>query len=247
MQGKSPATIYKLHDIVRGALKQAVKNKLILNNPAEAVTLPRKKQKEIQILTKEQRDRFLEVLKEDRLGAAFATLLLAGLRRSELLALTWQDIDFKNETISVTKGLVYTKEKGLVIQEPKTEKSKRIVPILDILLMFLRRHQIRMLEEGNYGKDKPVFCTQNGTYIHPRNLNRKYYELLKKAGIKDVNLHALRHTFATMLLEAGVNLKIVQELMGHARVSTTADVYSHVLLEMKKNAVKQIGKNLGTK
>jgi len=78
-------------------------------------------------------------------------------------------------------------------------------------------------------------------------LNRKYYELLKKAGIKDVNLHALRHTFATMLLEAGVNLKIVQELMGHARVSTTADVYSHVLLEMKKNAVKQIGKNLGTK
>jgi len=146
LQGKSPATIYKLHDIVRGALKQAVKNKLILNNPAEAVTLPRKKQKEIQILTKEQRDRFLEVLKEDRLGAAFATLLLAGLRRSELLALTWQDIDFKNETISVTKGLVYTKEKGLVIQEPKTEKSKRIVPILDILLMFLRRHQIRMLE-----------------------------------------------------------------------------------------------------
>lgn len=246
-EGKSPSTIYKLHDIVRGALKQAVKNKLILNNPAEAVTLPRKKQKEIQILTKEQRDRFLEVLKEDRLGAAFATLLLAGLRRSELLALTWRDIDFDNETISITKGLVYTKEKGLVIGELKTEKSKRVVPILDILLKFLRRHQIRMLEEGNYGKDKPVFCTQEGTYIYPRNLNRKYSELLKKAEIKDINLHALRHTFATMLLESGVNLKIVQELLGHARVSTTADVYSHVLLEMKKNAVKQIGKNLGTK
>ncbi|HGU6173228.1 TPA: tyrosine-type recombinase/integrase [Escherichia coli] len=246
-EGKSPATIHKIHDIIRGALKQAVKNKLILHNPAEAVVLPKRKQKEIKVLTKEQQEKFLKVLEEDRLGAAFLTLLMTGIRRSELLALTWEDIDFQKKTITITKGLVYTKEKGLVVEEPKTEKSKRTIPIPNMLLQYLRRHQIKMLEEGNYAKDKPVFCSQNGTYINPRNLNRKYYELCKKAEIEDVNLHALRHTFATMLLEAGVNLKVVQELLGHTRISTTADIYSHVAPEIKRNAVQKIEKILGTK
>jgi integrase len=246
-EGKSPATIHKLHDIIRGSLKQAVKNKVIIYNPAEVVILPKRNKKEISILEKEQRDKFIKILEEDRLGVAFLTLLMTGIRRGELLALTWEDIDFQKKTISITKGLVYSTEKGLIIRSPKTEKSKRTIPISDTLLQYLRRHQTRMLEEGNYSKNKPIFCTSNGTYIHPRNLNRKYYELRKKAGIEKVNLHALRHTFATMLLEAGVNLKVVQELLGHTRISTTADIYSHVAPEIKREAVEKLENILGTK
>ncbi|HBT49963.1 MAG TPA: hypothetical protein DEA61_09205, partial [Caldanaerobacter subterraneus] len=106
---------------------------------------------------------------------------------------------------------------------------------------ILKEHKKRMIEEGNYAKDKSVFCSQNGKkYIYPRNFNRKYYQLRGKAGIdKDINLHALRHTFATLMLEAGVSLKIVQELLGHKRLSTTADIYTHVLDAQKKRPWKK--------
>jgi len=106
-----------------------------------------------------------------------------------------------------------------------------------------------MEAEGNYKPSAPVFCTTNGNYIIPRNFNRKFYELCRKAGISGVNLHALRHTFATRLLEQGENIKVVQELLGHSKISTTADIYSHVVMEVKRQAVSRLNNLLsnGTK
>lgn len=244
-EGKSSQTVHHIHKVIHSALDQAVKNKLITHNVSEATTLPKIKRREIKVLTIEEQEKFLEVIKEDRLGPAFLTLLSTGIRRGELLALTWQDIDFEKGTVFIRRNMVWTKE-GPVFQEPKTEKSKRVIPLSTTLLEVLKKHRENMFKEGHYGADKAVFCSTTGTYIIPRNFNRKYKELCKKAGI-NVNLHALRHTFATRLLEAGENLKVVQELLGHAKVSTTADIYSHVAPEVKKEAIQKIEKILGTK
>lgn len=240
--GKSPQTIHRIHAVLHSALRQALKNRIIIYNPAEAVTLPKSNKKEVKALSREEQERFLNVLNEDRLGTAFLMLLGTGMRRGELLALTWQDIDLKNNTVTIKRDMVYTKN-GLVFQEPKTKKSKRIIPLSKTVAEALKRHKENMFAEGNYDTDKPVFCTTKGTYIIPRNFNRKYYKLRQKAGIENVNLHALRHTFATRLLEAGENIQVIQKLLGHSKISTTTD-YSHVSLEMEKKAIQKIDDNL---
>ncbi|MGB9866751.1 MAG: tyrosine-type recombinase/integrase [Bacillota bacterium] len=246
--GLSAQTIHHIHKVIHGALKQAVKNKLVRHNVSEAVTLPRIKRREIKTLTPEEQARFLEVLVADRLGPAFLLLLGTGMRRGELLGLRWQDVDLDEGTVCIRRELVWTKE-GPVLQEPKTEKSHRLVPLPVPVWEALRRHKARMEAEGNYGPSAFVFCTSNGNYIIPRNFNRKFYELCRKAGIEGVNLHALRHTFATRLLEQGENIKVVQELLGHSKISTTADIYSHVVMEVKRQAVSRLDNLLsdGTK
>lgn len=245
--GLSAQTVHHIHKVIHSALDKAVKTHKIAHNVSDAVTLPQIKRREIQTLTHEEQERFLSVLGEHRLGPAFLTLLGTGMRRGELLALQWQDVDLKKGLIHIRRGMVYTKN-GPVFQEPKTEKSKRVIPLPEVVLEALLNHQYKMIAEGNFGPNKPVFCTSNGNYIIPRNFNRTFYSLCKKAGI-DKNLHALRHTFATRLLEQGENLKVVQEILGHAKISTTADIYSHVTQEIKKRAVMKIDEILrnGTK
>lgn len=242
--GLSAQTVHHIHKVIHGALKQAVKNKLIQHNPSEAATLPRIKQREIRTLTPEEQAKFLEVLGDDRLGTAFFVLLGTGMRRGELLGLQWENVDLNESIIFVRRELVWTKN-GPVFQEPKTEKSYRVVPLPVPVWEALKQHKEKIEAEGNYRPSAPAFCTINGNYIIPRNFNRKFYELCRKAGIKGVNLHALRHTFATRLLEQGVNIKVVQELLGHSKISTTADIYSHVVMGVKRQAVSRLDNLLG--
>ncbi len=109
------------------------------------------------------------------------------------------------------------------------------------IIEVLKTHRERMLSEGYHGRDKPVFCTKVGTPINPRNFNRKFEELRKKAGIgKDITVHSLRHTFATRLIEKGVAMREVQELLRHEEMSTTADIYSHVSEQLERNAINKL-------
>lgn len=119
-----------------------------------------------------------------------------------------------------------------------------MLPLPATVTGALKRHREKMKEEGYHEDDMPVFCTKNGTQILPRNFNRTFFSLRKKTGIEQYNLHALRHTFATRLLESGESLKVVQELLGHAKVSMTADIYSHVSPELMRKSVKKIDKFL---
>ena len=242
-QGYSPQTVHHINKVIHGALEQAIKNRLIQHNPAKAVTLPRLKRDEIQVMTREQQTRFIEALADHPLGVAFLVLLGTGIRRGELLGLHWADVDLEEGVIYIRNNLVQVKGRGLVLQEPKTEKSKRIIPLPRAVLEELKRHQERMREAGLYDPEDPntpVFCSGEGNYIWPRNFSRAYDALRRKAGIEGITLHALRHTFATNLLEHGENLKVVQELLGHAKIATTADIYSHVAPEIKREAVKKL-------
>lgn len=247
-KGYSSSTIRLLHTVLHSSLERAVKNKLIFFNPSAEVSLPKLQKYKARVLTVEEQQKFIEALEGDRLKAAFLILLFTGIRRGELLALKWEDINFKDKTMTISKNLVRSRGQGknkLIIKSTKTENI-RIIPLSDIVLEALKEHQEKMQAEGKYGTDKPVFCTRNGNYIFPDRLNEKYERILKKAGLEpDENIHALRHTFATRALQAGVNLKIIQKLLGHARLSTTADRYSHVFLEMEREAIQKMEEYYG--
>lgn len=128
-EGRAPATVRRNHQIINSCLKQAVENRLLSWNPAEAAKLPKLTDTKVRAMTFEEMSKFLSVLQEDRWGAAFLCLLGTGLRMGELLALRWQDVDLDKQILHVRQALVRTKEKGVYFDEPKTEKSKRAIPI----------------------------------------------------------------------------------------------------------------------
>lgn len=245
--GLSTRTVRYIHTIIHGALKQATKNKLILSNPAESTTPPKLVQKKVNPMTKEQMDAFLQVLdnstykRTQRVAPAFKVLLGTGIRKGELLGLRWRNIDLKGGTIKIEQGIVYTKKNRVSYQDPKTNESKKEIPISDYVIEALENHQLEMTFEGNFSEDKPVFCTKDGNPISPQNFDKTYHALRKRSGIpKTISPHALRHTFATRLLEENVSLKEIQELLRHTKITTTADIYTDVSSKMKKSAVNKL-------
>ena len=185
----------------------------------------------------------LNELRDDEDGNIYIFALLTGLRRGEILALTWNDIDLKECTISVSKTLNRIKnydseeKTKLVVTEPKTATSTRVIPIVDCLVPLLKEQ--KELTKGN-NKLNLVFPSKTGNYIDPGNYNRKFYKIIKKLGLPKANPHSLRHSFATRALEAGVDLKTTQELLGHSSIDITANLYTHALMEHKRNKIKKL-------
>lgn len=269
--GLSRRTVELIRTIANAALEQAVIEDLILKNPCQGTVLPKEEKegsKEVEPFTKEEVTKFLNSIKNDRLYAAFYLLAMTGARRGEILGLKWSDIeldggktwsddDLKGGKMHIQRSLceVEDKETGKLkkeFQPPKTKKSNRVFPLLPEMVAVLKAHRKRQLEEKLFfGKDYHdeglIFCSENGQRLWPRNFNRSYTRHLKNAGIPHKKLHALRHTFCTLLLEAGEDLKNVQELVGHSRISTTADIYSHVLEKRKKKAIEKLGNILAVK
>jgi len=242
--GLAVRTVHLMHQVMRGALKKAVEVGLLKRNPCQGVELPSLKYEEREPLTPEEQERFLRALASDRLGPAFITLLGTGLRRGELLGLKWCDVDLDGARLVVRRQRVAAKG-GAKEQPPKSEKSRRVLPLPPVVVEALRLHRERMVMEENYSRDGYVFCTGKGTPILPRNFNRKLTQLCRKAGLEGVSPHVLRHTFGTRLLEAGHDLRVIQELLGHSRHSFTADVYAHVLDRLKRQAIEDL--DLGIK
>lgn len=244
-EGLAPATIHKMHQIIHPCLNKAVEKRLLLSNPSQITERPTVRIREGKAMTEEDMDRFLGLIdaQPNNWRAAFLVLLGTGLRIGELLALEWGDVDLENGMIDINKGLSRTKEKGLVIDDPKSEASAALVPVPEEVLQALRKHKtsqaIWILKQGEkYKNRKLVFPSMKGTLMFPRNFQRKYYDLLKKAEVEHIKLHGLRHTFATRLLEQGENLRVVQQLMRHADIKTTGNYYSHVSDKVKQKAAK---------
>lgn len=254
--GLSSRTVRYIHNIICEALSCAVKNNLLNNNVADTdiITLPRKEKREIRILTIDEQKAFLEALDGERLRAAFILALGSGIRQGELLALRWQeDIDLKQGIININRTVKRVKtfdgksknKTKIIFQEPKTKSSKRTIPLPAGVIQEIKEHRKRQLEEkllaGEvYYDNDLVFCNELGKITEPATLTRIYKRILKKAELSDMNLHALRHTYATRLLEANEHPKVVQELLGHSDISMTLNTYSHVMPELKKAAADKI-------
>lgn len=240
-KGYSSSTIQKVNAILKPAFEIAIRNELLEKNPVYGVQMPKHKEKQVRALTIEEEAKFLEVAKESQYYIAFVVLLDTGLRCGELLALTWDDIDFDRGTLHVSKNLVAVKDRisksgkqKVVVQDtPKTSKGIRTIPLTKRALSLLKELKIK-----NQTKTNIVFCTKKYTYIYPKNLRRAFQCILKKAGIEQLGLHVLRHTFATRLFERGANPKSVSTLLGHSKVGITLDIYTHVEPEQMKETIK---------
>lgn len=260
--GLSSRTVRYIHTVLHEALEQAVKNNLIVRNVCKSTTLPKQEKREMRVLSVEEQNRFMDALSANKMGIAFKLFLASGMRRGELLGLNWKNVDLKEGVIRVTRSLSRTKvnfdneskenKTAILIQKPKTKKGERTIPLFSSIISDLKEHKAAEKEKFiNLGwddikikqhfKDGLVFTNELGGHIEPRNLTRKFYSLIKAAGIPKANLHSLRHSFATRLLEMGVSPKVVQEILGHSTITLTLDTYSHVMPELKKDAVDKLG------
>lgn len=190
-----------------------------------------------------------------RLEALFILALATGMRRGELLALKWQDLDLEQGTVQVRRILTRIPSKlpgkGFEEAEPKTDRRRRSIVLPSFTAEALKQHRLRQLgakltagpawQDHNY-----VFCTSIGTHLNPtRDVLDVLKSFLEKAGLPDIRFHDLRHSSATMLLGMKVHPKIVQEILGHSQISITLDIYSHVLPTMQEEAMRKVDEALG--
>jgi integrase len=189
---------------------------------------------------------FLNQAKDSKFYLAYLLALTTGMRRGEILALRWQDVDLNNNQVSVNQSLVRVKEGGLIFQEPKTKLAKRTINISNHLSTLLQEHQeiqeeIRKSEGINYRSDLDlIFCNNLGEPICPRNITRQFERLLINAGMDRMPFHSLRHTYSTICLQEKVDIKTIQETLGHHSSAFTMDVYSSVTDRMKRDASDKI-------
>jgi integrase len=244
--GLSPRTVRYIHATIHVALHQAEKWELVSRNVSELVELPKVHRKEFTTLTEEQISAFINVIKGDRLEALYLIALSCGLRRGELLALHWSDVDFKRNTIRVRYSLEILPEKGMVLTNVKTKNSRRTLPVpktvMDALFQYKNEQD---KHEDDWVDNGLVFTTSRGTPLSPRNVVRNFKALAAKAGIPaSFRFHDLRHTTASLLLKANVHPKVVQSILGHSQIGVTMDIYSHLMPGVTEDAVGKIERYL---
>jgi len=243
--GLSPSSVQRVHALLHKALKQAVNDGLVPRNVTEAVKAPKQSRKEIPALTREQARVFLEAAKGDRLETLYVLAIHTGLRQGELLGLKWDDVTLDRGTLQVRRILSAAKD-GPIFTTPKNNQG-RSVRLTVQAVQALRDHRKRQVEDrlrraGLWQDHGLVFTTLVGTPLNRHNVfSRSFKPLLRRTSLPDIPFHALRHSFATLMLAGGEHPKVVQEMMGHSGIRVTMDFYSHVLPDMQKGAVDRLG------
>ena len=234
-KGLSVRVVRGIHTLLSNCLEQAVQERLILSNPAKGCKLPKLEKKEMKILPQEKIGPYL--MEADRRGllAAFYLELTTGLRRGELLALLWTDLDIENRTISVTKQVSRINGK-LVVGQPKTQNSVRTLAIpqqaVDLLVQEHQKHP-----SNPYMFPSP----RTGGMFDPDAFRHVHDKILKAIGAEHIRFHDLRHTFATLSLKNGVDVKTLSGALGHYSAGFTLSTYTHATAEMKRDAAETIG------
>jgi len=241
--GSQPtATARHIHAPLRSALSQAVKWHLIHSNPCDSVELPRHKSREMQSLTKEEAARLLAV--PSKHACLFAFLLTTGARPSEALGLKWTDVDLDKATATIQRTLQWHTTGGFYFAETKTKGSRRTVPLPTTLVEQLKAHRVNQAEALlKLGvRTDLVFANSEGAPIMRKNLVRRHFKpALNTAKLQsNLSLYCLRHTCASLLLQAGTHPKVVAERLGHSSTMLTLDVYSHVAPGMQSEATARI-------
>jgi integrase len=247
--GLSPRTVRYAHTTLNKALSQAVSDGLIPRNAAASVKAPKPRRAEIRPLDREQVHALFKAVRGHRLEALYNVAVTAGLRQGELLGLCWEDMDLEAGKLQVRRTLSEARS-GRIFEAPKSGKGRQI-RLTRKATEVRRAHRRAQLEErmrlaGLWQDQGLVFPSQVGTPLSARNLQRHFKSLLERASLpKSFRFHELRHTCATLLLRQGVNPKFVQELLGHADVTLTLNVYSHVLPDTGDAAAGAMGDVLG--
>lgn len=244
----SSKSIKNIHMNILASLGQAVKLDLIKKNPAHYVEVPKTKKYQAEVYTPKEVQILLENVIDTDMELPIALLVGLGLRRGEVLALRWKDVDLEKGKVCIRRNMVRV-NKEIIFKDPKTETSNREIELPSTLLKLLqverKRYLTNKLKMGEQFEDNDlVVCWDDGKCIYPDTLSQKFRRLIERIGLKHIRLHDLRHTNATLMLEYGVNIKVAQQRLGHASISTTMDIYSHVTEKVEKEAADKLDKGI---
>lgn len=231
--GLSARTVRYHHAVLRIALKTAVKQGLLARNPADAVNPPKIRRTDMQVWDQDEMNRFLEVAKGTTYHELFYTALFTGMRRSELLALRWNDVDLVLGQIYVNRSLHHLKDGSYVFSEPKSTRSRRTIALSPSTSTLLRNYrEKRKLEQAildrSIHNDDLIFSHPDGSPLRPNTVTNTWRSLAARAGVKVIRFHDGRHSHASLMLKQGIHPKIVSERLGHSTITMTIDLYSHV-------------------
>lgn len=247
-KGLADSSIRSTYTVLRAIIDTAVRDGALARNPAHLVKRPKVTPVEARHLEPEQVRALLVAASTTRYASLFELLANTALRRGEALALRWVDIDLVRQLLRV-RGTLARVDGALVVTSPKTTKSTRSIPISDgvgTLLREIRKAQIEdQLRAGSrWHATGYVFTTEDGQPCDPRNALRALKATASKVGLDGVGLHTLRHTAATAMLVQGVPLKVVSEILGHASIAITADIYGHVSPDVSRDALATLSASL---
>lgn len=241
----SPNTIRLVHGITKKALSDALRWKKIVFNPVKDADPPKHRKRSMTVLTLDQAKQLIACARSPLMKCLLQVALL-GLRRGELLALQWRNIDLNKRELSVEQTLSYvpnpdTGEWEFFVTDPKTEAGRRIVSLPQFVveaLLEYRTYQRRLRACSSDWQEKDlVFSTEDGGYLGPQNVYAAFKALLKEAGLPDIRFHDLRHSAISIWLAMGMNMKVVQELVGHSDIRVTMNIYGHAFPGMHDAAM----------
>ena len=238
-EGLSDQTVRGIHTTLHAALDKAVSEKLLFRNPADGCRLPPAKAREMQVLSPEEIQRLLIQAKEDGCFELLLLELSTGLRRGEICALQWNDLNFRTGELRVERQVHRVKGK-LVTSPPKTKAGNRSVilpvPVLGVLKAYKKTVNSRWMFPSPVSVDSPR---------DPAAVRKKLQTVLERAECKKIRFHDLRHTFSTAALEHGMDVKTLSTIIGHVSSSTTLNIYAHVTDEMRRTAAVKIDQGIG--
>jgi len=246
--GLSPASLRLHKNVLYQTLKEAVINEYILTNPCEYVTLPQQQRYESKFYSAEQLNRLLEAIKDEPIYPLIKVTAVYGLRRSEVLGLKWDSIDFEAETITI-KHTVSKCTKVVEKDKTKNASSRRSFPLLPEIKKLML--DIKKQEDANrkifgreYNDNDYIFKWDDGRPYSPDFVSYKFGWLLEHYGFPHIRFHELRHSCASVLIAMGFNLKDVQEWLGHSDIKMTANIYSHLDVTRKQSMAKKLGNQI---
>ena len=231
--GLSPKSVSNINQIISSALDLAMEQKMILYNPAKSCKLPRQERKEMHTLPQEDLLKFLQDAKNSGVYEMYYIELATGLRRGELLGLKWDDVDFQNRIIHIKRQVA--RINGIVQEAPlKTNHAYRAISISDAAVEVLKVQREKT-------SDRYVFPSPNGGPISPDSTRRMLHRVLDRAGLPHIRFHDLRHTFATLALQNGIDPKTLSGMLGHFSAGFTLDIYAHVTPQGQRAAASTMG------
>jgi integrase len=244
-EGLSPRSVRLVHTILSKAFSDGMRRGTLSQNPASRATAPKQRRREFKTWNAAELRAFLEASKGDRLYPLWFLVATTGMRRSELLGLRWHDLDLEAGRLSIQQRVVLVDAKPVVLFGTKRESSRRLLKLDRATVQVLASWRVAQIEERLAAGEKwddtgLVFTQATGAGMHPERVSRRFCLLRERAGLPAIRFHDLRHTYATLALQAGVPVKVVSERLGHKTTGITENLYLHVTPQMAEDAANTV-------